>query len=404
MSKFNLKGNIILTVMVKVAILLLNFIIVVFTTRLWGAEGRGIIALFTADLGLIAIFSNIFTSSSVSYFLSKVGVSKLASQAYLWVAAASGIVAVVLSLIGNFSLTLPLFIVSVLLGFITFHSSLFIGSQKIPYYNLITFLQPFFLLLFMLAFYFMNNDLGYYSYFYGQIVSLCITFIISKIITRKVLGKAKFDLNKESFKQSFNFGWKVELSNLLQFLNYRLSFYLLEYFSDVSSVGIFSVGVTISEAIWVFSKSISLVQYSNVIKQGNTPNSRKETVTVSKYSFYASLVCLIIIFIIPKSIFGLIFGDEFVDVKQIILILSPGILAIAVSNVFGNYFSAIGKLKILILKSTIGLVATILLSIILIPKLHIEGACIVNSASYIISSLILFWYYVKLNLKTVKKS
>jgi O-antigen/teichoic acid export membrane protein len=72
-----------------------------------------------------------------------------------------------------------------------------------------------------------------------------------------------------------------------------------------------------------------------------------------------------------------------------LLLLSPGILAIAVTNVYGNYFSAIGKLKILIIKSAVGVVFTVILSVILIPRLQITGACIVNAVSYIVSSTIL---------------
>ena len=58
-------------------------------------------------------------------------------------------------------------------------------------------------------------------------------------------------------------------------------------------------------------------------------------------------------------------------------------MAIAVSNVWGHYFSAFGELKILIVKSLIGVFATLILSIILIPKMGIDGACWVNLAANI---------------------
>lgn len=68
MSTINLKTNIIETILSKSLILLLNFAVIVLTTQLWGADGRGAVALFVADLGLISIFANVFTGSSVSYF------------------------------------------------------------------------------------------------------------------------------------------------------------------------------------------------------------------------------------------------------------------------------------------------------------------------------------------------
>ena len=138
MSTINLKSGVISTFLTKVAILLLNFGTVALTTRLWGAEGRGFISLFIADLQLIAILTNVFTGSSVSYYISKLGRDKLMSQAYLITFLLSGVASVILSLIGKGSnLPLMLFIVATFLGYVTFHTSLYIGTQKINYFNLI---------------------------------------------------------------------------------------------------------------------------------------------------------------------------------------------------------------------------------------------------------------------------
>jgi len=388
----NLKKNIIETVFVRGGILALNLAITVIVARLWSAEGTGMVKLFAADIAIMSILCNIFTSSSVSYFLKRVGQSRLATQAYLWVFMVSGILALILSLrSGGSNLTLFLFVISVLLGFVAFHSSLFLGSQKIPYYNLVTLLQPLLLLLFMFTIYYVFQDkCSYNAYFYAQIISLLLVFLFAKIITRKILGKSVFDLDKKTIKDSFHFGWKVELSNLLQFFNYRVSWYILLYFSGIESVGILAAGVSIAEAIWIFSRSISLVQYSNVLQTGDTIKARKETSKFSLISFLASAICIAIIAVFPENIFVWIFkGTEFAYVKVIILLLSPGILAIAISNVYGHFFSATGMLNILIVKSAVGLLVAMVLSVLLIPKMGIAGACIVNSAAYITSSAVL---------------
>ena len=392
MSAISLRKNIIETVFVRGGILVLNFVIIWLVTRLWHAEANGIRTLFVANLGIIAIFCNIFTSSSASYYIKKVGQSRLATQAYLWVFIMSGTVALALSLRSEVTnLTLLLFFVSVLMGLVTFYSSLFIGCQKIPYYNLITFLQPVLLLLFMWMIYYIFDDkFTYYAYFYAQVISLLFIFIIAKIIIRKTLGNSRFNLHIETIKDSFHYGWKTELSNLLQFLNYRFSMYVLAFLSGIEAVGIFGLGASIAEAIWIFSRSISLVQYSNVLQTGDTVNSRKETAKVSYISLLVSVICIAIIAVLPADIFVWIFKDEvFSEVKTVILWMSPGILAIAISNVYGNFFSAIGSLKILIIKSSAGLLVTIILSLLLISKLGITGACIVNSSAYIVSSVIL---------------
>ena len=138
MSSIDLKKNIVVTILSKSLILLLNFAVVVMTTQLWGADGRGAVDIFVADLSLISIFANVFTGSSVSFFFSRLGTSKLATAAYLWsfVVATAG--ALVLMAFGRLTEAPFLFAAASLMGLIAFHNSLFVGDQKIGYYNLLT--------------------------------------------------------------------------------------------------------------------------------------------------------------------------------------------------------------------------------------------------------------------------
>ena len=97
---------------------------------------------------------------------------------------------------------------------------------------------------------------------------------------------------------------------------------------------------------------------------------------------------------LPVQLYTFIFGEEFASVKIILWILSPGILAIAISNVYGNYFSATKQLNVLIIKSLAGVLATAVLAVVLVPAFGIQGACIVNSVSYLFSSTILILAYL----------
>ena len=137
-----------------------------------------------------------------------------------------------------------------------------------------------------------------------------------------------------------------------------------------------------------------MVQFSNVLKQGDTQQSRRETMTLALISLGVSALCVGAVLLVPQSVFQWVFGSEFGGVKQVLLLLAPGILAIAFSNVIGNYFSAIRNLNILIIKSAAGLVVTFALAFWLIPAMDISGACIVNSCSYLVSSAVLLVFYM----------
>ncbi|MCQ2271079.1 MAG: polysaccharide biosynthesis C-terminal domain-containing protein [Bacteroidales bacterium] len=393
MSSIDIKKNIVVTVMSKGLIMALNFAVIVLTTQLWGAEGRGSIAIFVADLGLISIFANVFTGSSISYFFSRIGYSKLSSLAHGWSLLVGTLAAALLYVLGQHQIAPFIFTAATLMGIFAFHNSLFVGSQRIDKYNLFTVLQPLSLLLLMLAFHWIWPSLGCYCYFFAQSLSLLILIAVCYAMRRKMKIRLSWDWDWSAAKEVFSFGWKTELSSLLQFFNYRLTYYVLDFYFGRSSVGVFSIGVNVASAIWIISQSMSMVQFSNVLKQGHTQESRKETMSIALVSLGISVLCLGAVVLLPASWFAFVFGPEFAEAKRVVLVLAPGILALAFSNVIGNYFSAIRHLNILIVKSAVGLVVTLSLAFVLVRQYAIDGACIVNSASYIVSSIVLLLYY-----------
>ncbi|MCJ7933746.1 MAG: polysaccharide biosynthesis C-terminal domain-containing protein [Chryseobacterium sp.] len=113
-------------------------------------------------------------------------------------------------------------------------------------------------------------------------------------------------------------------------------------------------------------------------------------------SFWITLLFIAAILLLPAQLYIMIFGKDFHQTKQIILFLSPGILAIAVSNIIGFYFAGINKLKILNVKSVVGLIFTLISSFYIIPRWGITGACIITSVSYCLSSGLLFWRFYQM--------
>ncbi|MBO4615134.1 MAG: polysaccharide biosynthesis C-terminal domain-containing protein [Bacteroidales bacterium] len=395
MKIFNLDKDFILTALTKVLILLLNFAAVIFTTQIWGSEGKGFIAIFVADISLVATFTNILTNSSVSFFLKKIGHSPLATLAFLWTFIVSAVAAVVVAFTDASVPILPFFVVAVLSGCITFHSSLFLGVQKIFQYNLATLLMSALLLVFMLLFHWFLPEIGYHAYFYAQILAYIVVLVLCHVFTHKIFGRIRFAFSFDTFKKAFNFGWQEELSAFIQFLNARLCFYLIGIYADMSAVGIFSVGVAISEAIWVFSRSMALVQYSKVLKMGDTAEAWLETRKVTLVTLAITAFCIAVVACVPMSFFEFVFGDGFGESKIVILLLAVGIAANSIALVLFNYFSALGRLKILLLRSSAGLVVTLSLAFWLIPMMNIEGACLVNSCSYLVSSAVLVVAFVR---------
>ncbi|QQQ27319.1 oligosaccharide flippase family protein [Chryseobacterium indoltheticum] len=375
-------------------ILILSFGLVIFSTNMWGSEGKGTISIVIANVALVSFFSSIFSGSSTSYFARKFKVEQVLVYSYLW----SLIVGTAVPLIFSFAAIQNEFLyyligISVLSSLLSTNISLFIGTQNIRFFNIYTVLQQLVHVLFIAILIYIVKLKDVSVYFLAQIFCLAFLFLTSFFLILKKCKFSEFSFSKSVFLNMFEYGWKTQLSAFIQFLNYRLSFYFLEYFEGIAAVGIFSIGITFSEAIWTITRSIAVVLYSDVVNSESKEESIVKTKSSLKLSFTLMLVFVLGILIIPGFVYPFIFGKEFSDTKLIMLLLAPGILAIAVSDMIGYYFSGIKELKILNIKSIVGLLITVGFSFFAIPKWGIWGACFVTTSSYVVSAAILFWKF-----------
>lgn len=392
-----MKQNTILKTFVsRFLILILNFGLVIYSTNMWGSEGKGIISIVIADLTIVCFFSNIFVGSSVTYFASKYKTEQILLYAYIWSIIAGVSIPLLVSFTHGLDYLSHLIALSVLSSLLTTNVNLFVGQQNIKMFNLYTILQQIVHILFIVVIVYIINITSVSAYFTAQISCLAVLFVVS---TFQVLKRCKFSnvsFSKQIRNKLFDYGWKIQLSSFLQFLNYRLSFYFLEYFKGIVSVGVFSIGIAFSEAIWTVSKSLSIILYADVVNNKNANDALEKTKISLKVSFLITLLFIFGILLIPSQFYMFVFGKDFHQTKQITLLLSPGILAIAVSNIIGYYFAGINKLRILNLKSLIGLIFTVISSFFIIPKWGIVGACIITSVSYCLSSGVLFWGFYQM--------
>ncbi|QBJ87044.1 teichoic acid transporter [Chryseobacterium gleum] len=383
--------TIIKTFVSRFLILILSFGLVIYSTNMWGSEGKGTISIVIANAAAVSFFSNIFSGSSASYFASRFKIEKVLLYAYLWSVLTGLLIPFLFSLASIQGEYLFYLIgISVFSSLLSTNISLFIGTQDIKKFNVYTVLQQLVHIVFIgiLVYLFGKKDVS--VYFLAQISCLALLFLTSFFQIIKKCKISEITFCKDVGRNMFEYGWKTQLSAFVQFLNYRLSFYFLEHFEGIASVGIFSIGVTFSEAIWTITRSIAVILYSDVVNSKSREESIGKTKESLKLTFFLMIGFVLGIMIIPSQVYEFIFGKEFRDTKEIMLLLSPGIFAIAVSDMVGHYFSGMRDLKILNIKSIAGLAVTVVLSFIMIPRWGILGACIATTSSYFVSALLLF--------------
>jgi O-antigen/teichoic acid export membrane protein len=195
----------------------------------------------------------------------------------------------------------------------------------------------------------------------------------------------------------FSFGALNQLGQLIQYLNYRLGYYFLLRNTDTGSVGIYSVGVMLSEAIWTATNSIALIQYSNVATTDDAGYAMRSTIRLTKLSFVVTACILLVVGAVPAGYIQMVIGKDFSSVKNVILSLSVGILSLSAGSVISHYFAGLGKYHLCAISSAIGFVFTLLGGWLLIPRFGIFGAGFTASISYLMTSLALVIIFLRSN-------
>lgn len=381
--------NIIKTILSRAGILGLNFLIVILTSRFWGAEGRGIISILMADLAIIVVVNNVFTGSSVAFHTPVVSYYKLMKPAYLWVFIFSLAGALFFSVVLGHSNLTYLVVLTAVTSLATFNLSVLIGKEKLSLYNLYSVMLPAFILIFIIAGKYVFPEASVYMYFWVYGIAYSLIWMLG-LIHLKPSSALLQSFDPSLVKKIFSYGYKNELSYFLQFLNYRFSYFILLYYMGLNKVGLFSIGIALAESVWILSKSLSLVLYSKLINTKSIENTRGQTNLMAVISGAGTLLIGVIVIFIPEVWFVKIFGPDFASAKNIVLWLYPGILFVAIASIYGHYMAATNQMKPLILKSAFGLVVTVLLSYYLIPRYGIVGACITTTCSHVVSSAYIF--------------
>lgn len=383
------------TIVNKIAVQALSFALILLTTNLLGAEGKGIIALFLLNITLSVMGSNFIGGAAMVYLIPRYNFKQLATLSYSWAATSSLFISSVLHFT-NLSSGVPfflLFLASFLQSFIAVTLMILWGANAIKQHNFLVFFQAAALLLLVGAFLFWV-DPNVTNYINALLIAYTGTAVYGLYLIRlkTVQNSVRLNATKLPIMQLvrivLKYGFWVQTGNIAQLFNYRFSYYILERSPELGLyyLGVFSTGIQLSEALWVFSRSAALVQYSEISNNKSKLEAKQTTKKLLSFNGVATALGLGIALCIPKSWYTFIFGSEFESVKLVLIYMSIGIVINALSSAYSHYFSGIGLHKTNAISSSLGLLATLVLGLLLIPSYNFLGAAIATSAAFAIST------------------
>jgi O-antigen/teichoic acid export membrane protein len=386
--------SIFLTLTSRFSVAGLNFLLVILCARWFGAEGMGKINLLKTELALLVLIAGFGGTASLAFLASRYPVRHLYQAALLATLILAMLGAPILYLYNpglpdSFILLLPILVF--LLSVVQIQQALLLGAGELNGFNLTGILLAASQLILVYWLVPGNTETLTLEYAKALRISFTITLIFSLLWMLKIWNTGKENTLYESTKACYQYGFRAQLSNFIHFFNYRLTYYFLDYFTDISSVGIFSLAVSIAESVWLISQSIATVQYMRVARSEKIEETLRPTLGFAWMSMILSALAITTILLLPKQLFTSIFSEEFSDSLPILYALLPGILAQSFSSQLAHYFAGRGMYNINLWGSLLGVGMNIGLGLALIPILGNQGAALTASVAYL---TILIWQIV----------
>ncbi len=187
--------------------------------------------------------------------------------------------------------------------------------------------------------------------------------------------------NRLVIKTTLKFGLRGYVANVLQFFNYRLDLFLVNYFLGTSGAGIYTVSVAMAEMLWYLPNAVGFVIFP---KAANTSAAvmNRFTPRVFRITLGLTAAGAVVLALIGKPFINIVYSPAFASAYLPMLALLPGVVLLGGGKVLTNEVAGRGYPQYNSIASGVSLLLTIGFDLLLIPRLGVLGASIASSIAY----------------------
>ncbi|HJZ63242.1 MAG TPA: polysaccharide biosynthesis C-terminal domain-containing protein [Candidatus Acidoferrum sp.] len=223
---------------------------------------------------------------------------------------------------------------------------------------------------------------------WGNFLGIAAGLLVAFIFLREEFQKRKKTANDLALAKGLLTGLRGQTGNVAAFFNYRLDVFVVNYFLDASHVGLYSLGVVISEGLWQIPAAAAVALFprtARTVEEGAT----EFTCKILRHVLLISCATGALLAIASPVGVPLIFGARFSASVGVIWWILPGTIALALAKVASSDLAARHKTGYASAFGAVALVVTIALDFLLIPRMGIDGAAIASSAAYLVNTALL---------------
>jgi len=382
------------------------FSLVLLSTHYLGPDGRGWIGLVLTSVANVVLFNGFIGGAALVYLLpqnkNRDYYKRVLVITYAWTIFFSGVLTLFFYLADMVPLEqlLHIYILGVIASLVAAHGFILVAMEHIVLFNITNVLQVTVHITVFAALIFSEHTVSVYHFLYSLYAGYLVSFLFSLYHVRQS-GRPLASSSEVAswwllFRQVGRYGFVSQLGNIVQYVNYRASYYVLHHHHNLNDIGLLDVGVRLAEAVWMISSSISTVLYSRIANLGDNEISQRLTVHLAKLSIMTVLAAVLALSLLPVTVYTTLFGNGFEHVRDIVRMLGPGIVMFGFSTVVSHYFAGTGRYYINTWAAFIGLLITIAGNWFWVPNAGLVAAGWTASLSYVCTAIFLIVFFLRI--------
>ena len=185
-------------------------------------------------------------------------------------------------------------------------------------------------------------------------------------------------------RDAFTYGFQAYLGSVTGYFWLRADVLILNAWAGPGAVGQYTLATHLGERIWLFDTSIDRAVLPEVIKGDEKSTAHLVARTARNLWLVTGVPALLLALAAPWLV-PFVYGEPFRPAVLPLILLLPGIVALAVSRVISSYFSGqLGRPIITSMVSLATMITGIVAYLALIPGHGAAGAALGSTIAYIV--------------------
>lgn len=188
------------------------------------------------------------------------------------------------------------------------------------------------------------------------------------------------------------YGARAQVGGLIAQLNLRLDFIVLTLLTGPAVLGVYAIASKFAELIKIVGMALTYVLYPKYARDGLARATAKARALIPKTGLLTAGVA-VTLWVGAGFVIPVFYGSEFEAAITPARIIVFGFALEGVAGVITAFLWGVGRPGLNSWAMGAGLVATLVLDFVLIPRFGAVGAAIASAAAYAITTFALIWFF-----------